>query len=290
MTVRKLYFFGLLVFFVVGIGMFFSHKEKKIDVQRASHTVIFFDNDSFFKGVTEVKDNSAYPYHVRGGIIPHHLLPSKIIADFFERLSTQQPKTLIIIGPNHYEKGTFKVLTSRYDWETPFGLLHPNEEIIDDLIQKRLLQVDEEVLPNDHAVAGILPFVKYYLPDTTIVPMLLSGKMNEQDVRLLAEGVSKHLDRDTVLVAAVDFSHYLTNQEAQEKDAVTLSVLKQYDYQRLLLLNNDYLDSPPSIAALLMTMRRVGALDMEVLHHTNSGEMLHNNKDQTTSYFGITYY
>ena len=98
------------------------------------------------------------------------------------------------------------------------------------------------------------------------------------------------MNKETVLVAPVDFSHYLRNKEAQEKDNITLEVLKNYDYRQLFALNNNYIDSPPSIAVLLMVMQKLGTTQMDVLYHTNSGELQKDDYIETTSYFSITYH
>lgn len=255
------------------------------------HPLTFFDKDTFYADIEQAKKESEpFTYHVTGGIIPHHLFAGFIIADFFNRLSSQQPKIIILIGPNHYEKGDFKALTSLYGWQTPFGVVKPNETFINELVKENLIKIDEKVVSEDHAIAGSMSFVKYYLPDVRVVPILLSGYMTEDEARILASKLKDRLDKDIVIIAAVDFSHYLTNQQAREKDKMTLEVMKNFDYRQLFSLNNDYLDSPPSIATFLMVMQKLGTTKMELLHHTNSGELQKNNYIETTSYFSIAYY
>lgn len=267
------------------LGLSSSSFNKPVD------PLTFFDKDTFYAGIEQAKkDNKTFTYPVTGGIIPHHLYPGFIFADFFSRLSPQNPKTIILIGPNHYERGNFKALTSVYGWQTPFGVVEPNELFINKLVKENLIKIDGEVVSADHAVAGSMPFVKYYLPNVRVVPILLSGHMTQEETRILASNLKKRMDKDTVIIAAVDFSHYLTNQQAQEKDKVTLEVMKNFDYRQLFSLNNDYLDSPPSIATLLMMMQMLGTTKMQLLHHTNSGELQKDDYIETTSYFSIAYY
>lgn len=283
----------LLLLILLLAGLFWIIIGKNIPVKietKNSHPLTFFDKDTFYAGIEQAKKESKFfTYPVTGGIIPHHLYVGFIIADFFNRLSAQHPKTIILIGPNHYEQGNFKALTSRYGWQTPFGVVEPNELFINELIKENLIKVDEKVVSEDHAVAGSMPFVKYYLPNVQVVPILLSGRMTEEETHTLASNLKVQRDKDTVVIAAVDFSHYLTNQQAQEKDKVTLEVMKNFDYRQLFSLNNDYLDSPPSIAALLMLMQMLGTTKMDLIHHTNSGELQKDNYIETTSYFSIAY-
>jgi len=262
-----------------------------LTLSRPAHPNLFFDEKTFNEGVTQTKkDNHLSNYHISGGIVPHHLFPGFILTDFFNRLTPQKPKTIILIGPNHYEKGNYKVLTSLYSWDTPFGKVDPDDLVINELVKKDVIRVDEDVLPNDHAVAGMMPFIKYYLPNTKVVPILISGHTTQEEVEALASNLRGFIGEDVVLVAPVDFSHYLTNEQAKEKDKLTLEVLKNYDYRQLFTLNNDYVDSPPSIAALLMVMQKLGTTKMDLLYNTNSGELQKDNYIETTSYFSIAYY
>ena len=256
-----------------------------------SHPSIFFDEGTFYSGVEQAKrDSKPVSNHIFGGIIPHHLFPGFIIADFFARLTQQNPETIILIGPNHYEKGNFKALSSLYSWDTPLGVVEPEKSIIDQLLKDALIRIDENVLSNEHSVAGIMPFVKYYLPDSRVVPIILSGYMTQENTRTLSEVLKSYVNERTVIIAPVDFSHYLTNSEAQQKDEVTLEAMKNFDYRTLFSLNNDYLDSPASIATVLMVMENLGRTEMDILHHTNSGELQKNDSIGTTSYFSISYY
>lgn len=216
-----------------------------------------------------------------GGIIPHHLLASNIIADFFEKLSVQNPKTIILIGPNHSEKGEGKALTDSTPGEsilTPRGW------------EEWGIEIDNEVLKNEHSVSDIITFIKQHLPETSIFPIVLSNKISIEEIEVLAEKLSKIVSKDVVLIASVDFSHNLKSEDAQDNDLKTLEIIKNFDYPKLLPLNSDFLDGPSSIATLLATMKKLGKTNLEVLHHTNSSKLVGDSFAKTTSYFSIRLY
>lgn len=259
--------------------------------QKTIHPLIFFEVTTFYKGVGEASKKQDLPsYHISAGIIPHHLFPGFLIADFFNRLTKQNPKVIILIGPNHPEAGNFQALTSLYGWDTPFGTVFPKKEIIQLLLKNNLVKIDEEILTKEHSVAGMMPFIKFYLPDSQVVPVILSGRMTIDQVRILANNLKNYIDKDTVIIAPVDFSHYLTDGEAQEKDDITLKVLQNFDYKQLFSFNNDYLDSPPSVATILMVAQMLNTTNLDLLFHTNSGELQKNNFIATTSYFSIAFH
>lgn len=302
MVNRKiLYLFTLLLILLI-ILIFITKKFNspnsrfnESSFNKLTHTVKFYDEKTFLDGVYEqnsplykTKSNLTKPdYSIRGGIVPHHLFASFIIADFFHRLSIQNPSTIILLGPNHYEKGSFEVLTSIYNWDTSFGIVEPDENLAKILIDKNLVTVDEEILPNDHSLSALMPFIKYYMPNVKVVPILLSKRFSKEKSDVFADNLRKLMKENIVVVASVDFSHYLTSSQAKEKDEISLEIMKNFDYRRLYSLSNDYLDSPPSIGILLMLMQKLNTTDMEILYHTNSGELQNNNQVETTSYFSI---
>jgi hypothetical protein len=104
------YIHGLFIVLGILLLLFFFKKNtvKKIT---GTHVVTFYDEKSFLDGIAKVKSSyKEKDYKIKGGIVPHHLLPSYIVADFFKHIAHQKPKTLILIGPNHYEKGTLMLL------------------------------------------------------------------------------------------------------------------------------------------------------------------------------------
>jgi len=255
------------------------------------HSLTGFNEDSFYQGVARAKpEYQKLRESVNGGIIPHHSFAGYIIADFFQRLVDQEPSTIILIGPNHFERGDFVALTSLYDWETSFGEVGADREIIGSLLQEGLVMIDESVLDAEHSVSTIMPFIKFYLPNVQVVPIILSGGMTLTQVEIFAESLAALKTPDIIIVSAVDFSHNLINQEAQLKDVETLEVMQARDYKRLFSFGNEHLDSPASIAALMLAMDSLDSPDIEILQHTNSGELQDSEQKETTSYFSIVFY
>lgn len=253
--------------------------------------LVFFEQDSFYEGVLYTKQNNhSFSYQTAGGIIPHHLFPSYIIADFFNRLSSQKPPTIILIGPNHHEIGDRSVLSSDFGWQTPFGIVEPNRIIIHDLKEKHLLGLDNEVTVHEHSVGGIMPYVKYYLPNTTVVPIIVKRGLSMDEINTLASSLSSYIEDGAVVAASVDFSHYLSSEKAAQKDEITLQAMQNFDYRLLLTLNNDYVDSPPAVAILLASMQKKGSTMSDLLHHTNSGILQNNPFQPTTSYISLVFH
>jgi len=259
---------------------------------KALPTEQFFQADEFYQAILPNKEkNNNFSKKIYGAIIPHHLLASFMIADLFSVLQEQGPDLIILVGPNHFEKGDSKVISAEEDWETPFGILESAKDIVQNLKKAKLIETSGSILTDEHSISGIVPFIKYYLPQTKILPLIFSIETNEQDIEKLNYILEKFFNpNEAVVIASVDFSHYLMKEQAGEKDKITIKALEDFNYMPIFYMNNDYLDSPASIICLLKIMENFKAKNLKILNHTNSGEILQEKYQPTTSYFEIIFY
>ncbi|MFZ6036355.1 MAG: AmmeMemoRadiSam system protein B [Patescibacteria group bacterium] len=230
---------------------------------------------------------------VLGAIIPHDFTRGEYIAHFFQGLQSQQPQRIILIGPNHHEVGSGLVQTTAASWKTANGLVEADQGLVQALVDGGYALANDHVAVNEHSVSAIMPFIGHYLPGTTVVPVILKAELRLPELQRLVALLDQHFDDQTVVVAAVDFSHYLSVPEAEAHDHVTRAALETLDYQTILSFGarfNDYLDSPPSIALLLFWLSQRGITGYTVLHHANSGILAGTTAAPTTSYFEMVYY
>ncbi len=271
------------------------------------HPDTFYDRDLFFRGVTPTERDGllasidgtksdgtgevAAPLgRIKGAVVPHHYVGSRYIADMFARIAPQHPKTVLLIGPNHYERGDYAALTSEYAWRTEFGTVQPNRAVLAALVKSGAAHVDEDAVSGDHSVGGLMPFVKRFLPEATVVPVIIKRRPTQDELdALVAALADAAADPDTVVIASVDFSHYLTAAQADANDVETLDAMRHADVRRLLGFDNGHMDSPPSIVTLFATMQRLGLADFTLIAHENSGRILHDELGSTTSYFTLLF-
>ncbi len=292
MKVKYLFVF---VLFLIVFLIYFKVGKSNIKLPSSSslpvHEVKFYDDKYFIEGTTRAEEKFKDPgYKIAGAVVNHHLLASFIIADVFKGIAIQSPKTLIILGPNHYEKGNFNVLTSGYAWNTKYGLVEPDESIVNSLVSKNLARLDEDTLLNDHATTVLLPFIKFYIPSVKVVQLLVSKKLTKGEASALSDSLSAYAKEGAVIVVSTDFSHYLTSGQANIKDQETLKVIDKFDYNTLFSFNSDHLDSPGSLAVLLMIMQKIGKTNQDILYHENSSTIRPDFDSFTTSYFSMYYH
>jgi len=148
---------------------------------------------------------------IKSIIVPHasYLFSGQCAAWAYKEIAESKiPKAYVIIGPHHNKQG--KVSVSVDDFETPFGVLKVNQEIVKELKEKtELIENNGGVHNDDHSVEVQLPFLQFVNKDKIneikIVPLLI-GKISFEECLELGEALSE-ID-DITLIISTDFTHY----------------------------------------------------------------------------------
>lgn len=282
---------------VIGIVLFSGCADKAKQAEnpsppesvRPAHASTFISKQDF---LVLLSGGSGQAPEIKGkivsGVLPHHLLAGRMIVTFMEVLAGQEPSLVILVGPNHNNKGG-KIASGYMDWQTPAGLVRVNREIVGRLSSQGIAVTDDDLLAPEHSVGGLMPFIAHFLPEAEVVPIILHHGVTLAEVDQLLLALEPFLQEDAVLLASVDFSHYLTRQEAQMKDRETLAAMERFDYPALFNMSNDNLDSPASLAAAFRLAEERGVKAFQVLDNTNSGILLKNDVIETTSYFTMVF-
>ncbi len=196
---------------------------------------------------------------IYGGIVSHHFLVAPEIAEFFAGLKGRPIETIVIIGPNHFSYGEGDIQVAQYPYKTPWGILESDSGSIEKLLKNNFIKNEEIPFNREHSISTLAGFIKYYLPEAKIVPVILKRNTSKEKAESLAEALSESLPERSLVIASIDFSHHLNETAADFHDTLSLSVIKSFDYDRLQKLE---IDSPSSVYALLKYLEKRGAQKM----------------------------
>ncbi|PLX24911.1 AmmeMemoRadiSam system protein B [Candidatus Parcubacteria bacterium] len=276
---------------IAGVILFYQKNEDSVQpfdkekvVKEYQAVLVESDYNLFYASLEQV-DKFDIKKDIRGAIVPHHEVASDYLANFFYSLSENQDvDTFIILGPNHRDFAAWPAVSAEVYWQTDFGIIYQNEEILSPLVESWQVVYDKDNFLPEHSIKVIMPFVKNYFPEATVVPIILTSRHDQVMSRELAEKLAVYLEDDkTVLLSSLDFSHYLNIETARQNDKITLQAIYDKDYNLISNFNSDYLDSPPSLITLLETMDLLDSSGFELVYNSNSGEILGGNMN-TTSY------
>lgn len=282
----------ILILLVTGFGLVFliySYYQDETDItannviEYDDYHAAFYQNKEFYGGLEAIETDNIIQEKVYGGIVSHHMLISSEIAKFFLNLKEQNPKTIVILGPNHYGLGS-NLFISKYPFKTPWGLLEPDLDVIDALIQAGYVENQEKPFEIEHSISSLVGFIKYVFPDAKIAPVILSKKTPKDQLDKLAEELDKILLDETLVISSVDFSHHLNRMASNFHDKKSISAINSFDFDNIFNLE---IDSPPSIYVLLKYLEKRNAFKTSHLVSTNAADYsgILNMKDVTSYVF-----
>ena len=219
---------------------------------------------------------------VYGGVVSHHM-PTTIpmLAEFYSRLKqTRDVKTFIVIGPDHVDAGRSDITISEAEFATPFGPLTVNSEIVKGLEKTGLVFHDEQAFRQDHSIHTQLLFIKKLFPEAKIVPIVFRSSTTNEFARTFGKVIGEYLNEETFLVASVDFTHYLAEDQARPIDELSANILRQTNSLSAGLAEAD---SPQAMSAFIAALESKNANLTESVSIYNTADFS-DNRDFTTGY------
>jgi len=224
---------------------------------------------------------------VRGGIVTHHFLASGLMVRFFAQLkNSASPTTVILLGPNHYHHGLANISVSSLPWKTPFGVLAADRQLARRMSEAVELPEDPEAFTGEHSVGVLIPFVKYYFPQSRVVPVLIDVNAKRVSLRRLRGVISAALKNpDTLLLLSMDFSHDSVAAVADARDQEAQQVIAAMDTSRT---NGLHADCRKGLWLFLESLKQAGCTGVKFDEHTNSARLTGKpDQPNVTSYFTI---
>ncbi|HBU07201.1 MAG TPA: AmmeMemoRadiSam system protein B [Candidatus Magasanikbacteria bacterium] len=246
---------------------------------------MFFEKNNFFSAIEKAKDIKKEK-NIQAIVVPHHLLVSEYITGLIKRASGRQIDTVVIIGPNHENISQEILATTLAEWQTLEGSVSVDETLVNIFLADFKEQSNYEAFIHEHSIGAIVPFVKHYFPKAKIMPVIINSYANLQDGQKLATWLDKNLGDNSLVIVSTDFSHYLEKPMAEKNDLQTRQWIMTRDTGSISRLNNDYVDSPISLATILLLAEKRG-WGTEEIYHGNSFDFSLQKPVQTTSYFGL---
>jgi len=222
---------------------------------------------------------------VKGIVAPHHAAAAALSAECISKLVENEPPCIIILAPNHYNTGSPAISTTGSF--TCYGRSIPtDQEAIKRLYSMGLVSISDVTFEKEHSVGMLVPIIAWYLPEAKVIPVIFHHGFSVQGILDIIDALRPEIDEGAAIVASIDFSHYLTMSQAEEKDREMRGYLLNGEAGVISGLDSGYIDSPTIMAAMLSYF---GTENMEIIANTNSGRLMQNPISPCTSYFTIQF-
>jgi hypothetical protein len=186
--------------------------------------------------------------------------------------------TFIIMGPNHTGMGKPLSIMTEGTWETPLGEVEIDAELARQILAgSRHLQEDAKAHQYEHSIEVQIPFLQYFKKDFRFVPICLaygSATAYKEIGEEIARAV-KELNREVVIIASSDMTHYEPQERAQQKDAKAIAAILELNEDDLLdkieEFNISMCGYAPAVA-LITAAKKLGATRTDLVRYQTSGD------------------
>lgn len=175
-------------------------------------------------------------------VVPHagYVYSAQIAADAFRQASGHRYDVVVILGANHSAAGFNRIsVYSGAGYRTPLGVAETDRGVADALVKEDPDCVfDQATQAQEHSIEVQIPFVQHLFPGVKIVPVLVGTDEPAVCVRL-GRALAKVLkDRQPLILASSDLSHYPSAKDAPGVDRRTLESIASLSPETFLTATN----------------------------------------------------
>lgn len=215
-------------------------------------------------------------------VVPHHNIVKEERLELLEIIAAKRPKTktIIILSPDHFSPNQYRIFYTDKTWELSNGMLEFDEELGPKIIVG--FAKENGLVANDHGIYNLLPDIKKVWPKAKIIPLLIGQEVRFNKLNDLIFKLNSNCRDDCLLIASMDFSHYLPRALADIHDMKSYEALES---MKIKSENSIEVDSAQSLYTLMNYASFKQAKKLHFYSHTNSGVIENNRDAETTSHF-----
>jgi len=216
-------------------------------------------------------------------IAPHagHIYSGGVAGYAFATLQGRQPDLVAVIAPMHHPYYELLITTSHEAYRTPLGDIPVDKDALNELDVTLKSELGFGLSPvshdPEHSLEIELPFLQRALKsEWKLLPVMVRA----QDPRV-SEGLGKALanvlrERNAVIVASTDLSHFYNQQAALQYDRYMLDQIEAFDPVAAFdaeRTGKGFACGLGAFTAVLWAARELGADKVKVLRHATSGDV-----------------
>lgn len=241
-------------------------------------------------------------------LLPHHLLVEKNIHAVYELVAKSRAETdykverVFILSPDHFAYGASKVQLVSELGQFPIAKNTINK------LSEFQLPLDAKNSTLEHGLTVHTSIAQNYFPEVQFVPIRLKNETSIQILSRLLAGLQKNFNPQTdLMIASIDFAHYVSDDYAVPNDQKIIKLLESdtNDLVELLAASKKLaaspdpneplgvgIDSPESLAVLLAMRSKLGSdFEINTLERTSTKTVtgIDVSKDNTSHLYAIWY-
>jgi AmmeMemoRadiSam system protein B len=236
--------------------------------------------------VDEYLDEAHFPEldgEVIAVIAPHagHVYSGAVAGYAFAALRGRKTDLVAVIAPMHHPYFEYLITTAHDAYSTPLGKIPVDKDALRELDVVLKSEVGFGLSPvqrdPEHSLEIELPFLQRVLSSKwKLLPVMVRAREPR-----VSEGLGKALarvlhDKNYVMVASTDLSHFYNQQTALNYDRAMLNAIEAFDPEQAFDLERagkGFACGLGAFTAVLWAARELGAGKVKILRHATSGNV-----------------
>jgi AmmeMemoRadiSam system protein B len=216
-------------------------------------------------------------------VAPHagHRYSGQVAGYAFSALRDRKPDLVAIISPFHnYQNAPF--LTSGHDaYGTPFGAVQIDRPILETLDSSLITELGygltQITKDSEHSLEIEIPFLQRVLSSEWKLLPIMVRTLEPNVIKIFGKALANAVkDRNAILVASTDLSHYYDQQTALNLDRAMLAQVEAFNPEGVFELERNgkgYACGLGALTAVMWAAQELGANKVKILQHATSGDI-----------------
>ena len=244
------------------------------------------DPDGLARSVDAYLDEAQLPA-LKGEVIaviaPHagHQYSGSVAGYAFATLRGRSPNLVALIGPMHPPYMEPLITTAHEAYSTPLGDIPVDRDALDqlDVILKSELGFGLAPVPRDpeHSLEIELPFLQRALASGWKLLPVMDRAREPQVSKALGKALAQVLhDKNFVMVASTDLSHFYDQKTALSYDRAMLNAMESFNPEEAFALERaqkGFACGLGAFTAVMWAARELGADKVQILRHATSANI-----------------
>ena len=216
---------------------------------------------------------------VLGVIAPHagHRYSGAVAAHAFATLRGLTPDLVVVISPFHNFDSHPLLTTKHQAYATPLGNIEVDQHTLNELQSHLQIPITPIAKDKEHSLEIELPFLQRVLKnDFKLLPIMVRAQ-EETVAKQLGEALAKTIqNRNAILVASTDLSHFYDQQTAQKLDQemlnrfTTLNPTTIFEAEQT---GKGFACGHAAVATVQWVAKELGANNVQILKYATSGDV-----------------